>query len=168
MDRNSKVNQFSSEENITCCMCGSSDVHIRKEEDRFEYGYAETGVFLSAVIDVYRCNECSIEYTGNKADDLRHEAVCNYLGVLTPKEILRIREGMNMSQKEFARETGIDEASLSRWERGYLIQNEAMDNFLYLLSQPGNLEILRKRRSGKIHGNYEHRIRPSRRGEKVL
>ena len=147
MDRNSKINPSSSEENITCHMCGSSDVHIRKEEDRFEYGNAEPGVFLSAIVDVYRCNECSIEYTDSKADDLRHEAVCNYLGVLTPKEILRIRECINMSQKEFSRETGIGEASLSRWERGHLIQNEAMDNFLYLLSQPGSLEILQKRRS---------------------
>ena len=147
MDRNSKINPPSSVENITCHMCGSSDVHIRKEEDRFEYGNAEPGVFLSAIVDVYRCNECSIEYTDSKADDLRHEAVCNYLGRLTPKEILRIRESMSMSQKEFADETGIGEASLSRWERGYLIQNEAMDNFLHLLSQPGNLEILRKRRS---------------------
>ena len=147
MDRNSRINPSSSEENIICHMCGSSDVHIRKEEDRFEYGNAEPGVFLSAIVDVYRCNECSIEYTDSKADDLRHEAVCNYLGRLTPKEIFRIRESMDMSQKEFADETGIGEASLSRWERGYLIQNEAMDNFLCLLSQPGNLEILRKRRS---------------------
>lgn len=146
MDRNSKIDPASSEENITCHMCGSSDVHIRKEEDRFEYGNAETGVFLSAIIDVHRCNECSIEYTGRGADDLRHEAVCNYLRVLTPKEILRIRESVKMSQKEFSHETGIGEASLSRWERGYLIQDEAMDNFLYLLSRPGNLEILRKRR----------------------
>lgn len=147
MNRNNKINPSSSEENITCHMCGSSDVHIRKEEDRFEYGNAEPGVFLSAIVDVYRCNECSIEYTDSKADDLRHEAVCNYLGRLTPKEILRIREGMKMSQKEFADETGIGEASLSRWERGYLIQNEAMDNFLYLLNRPRNLETLRKRRS---------------------
>ena len=147
MDRNSKINPSSAEENITCHMCGSSDVHTRKEEDRFEYGNAEPGVFLSAIVDVYRCNECSIEYTDSKADDLRHEAVCNYLGVLTPKEILRIRECINMSQKEFSRETGIGEASLSRWERGHLIQNEAMDNFLYLLSQPGSLEILQKRQS---------------------
>ena len=147
MDRNSKINPSSSEENITCHVCGSSDVHIRKEEDRFEYGNAKPGVFLSVIVDVYRCNECSIEYTDSEADNLRHEAVCKYLGRLTPKEILFIRESMNMSQKEFAHETGIGEASLSRWERGYLIQNEAMDNFLYLLRRPENLEILRKKQS---------------------
>lgn len=147
MNRNSKIDPSSSEESVICHMCGSSDVHIRKEEDIFEYGNAEPGVFLSAVVDVYSCKECSFEYTDSKADDLRHEAVCNYLRRLTPKEILRIRESMKMSQKEFAHETGIGEASLSRWERGYLIQNEAMDNFLYLLSRPENLEILRKRQS---------------------
>ena len=78
---------------------------------------------------------------------MRHEAVCNYLGVLTPEEITRIRKRTNMSQEDFSRETGIDEETLSRWERGHLIQNEVMDNLLYLLSQPENLEILRKRRS---------------------
>lgn len=134
-------------QSITCHMCGSSDVHIRKEEDRFEYGNSQPRVFLSAVVDVYSCNECSFEYTDSRADDLMHEAVCNYLGVLTPEEITRIRKRANMSQEEFSRETGIDEETLSRWERGHLIQNEAMDNLLYLLSQPENLEILRKRRS---------------------
>lgn len=147
MDRNGKNDSPSSKEDTNCHMCGASGVQVRKEEHRFEYGNAEPSVFLSAVVDVYSCKECSFEYTDSKADDLMHEAVCDYLGVLTPREILRIRESMKMSQKEFSKETGIGEASLSRWERGYLIQNEAMDNFLYLLSQPGNLEILRKRRS---------------------
>ena len=110
-------------------------------DDSFEYG----SVFLNATITVHSCAECSFEFTGEGADSARHESVCRHLGLLTPAEVRNIRKDMSMSKAELARQTGISEASLSRWERGYLLQNTAMDNFLYLLSLPGNLEALRKK-----------------------
>ena len=148
MNKNDKIVPFS-KKNVTCVMCGSSDVKTRQIEDNFEYGSGNSRVFLNAVIPVHSCVKCSFEFTGNKADDLRHEAVCRHLGLLTPREICNIRK--NMSKAEFSRQTGIGEASLSRWERGYLLQNTAMDNFLYLLGLPGNLETLRKRHSTPAH-----------------
>ena len=142
MNKNSKVVPFS-KENITCAMCGSSNVKTRQIKDNFEYGSGNSRIFLNAVIPVHSCVKCSFEFTGNKADDLRHEAVCHHLGLLTPEEVCSVRN--NMSKAEFSRQTGIGEASLSRWERGSLIQNVAMDKFLYLLSLPGNLEALENR-----------------------
>lgn len=144
MNKNSKVIPFS-KETITCGMCGSSNVKTRQVKDSFEYGSGDSRVFLNAVIPVHSCVKCSFEFTGNKADDLRHEAVCRHLGLLTPEEVRSVRN--NMSKAEFSRQTGIGEASLSRWERGYLLQSEAMDNFLYLLSLPGNLEALKDKTS---------------------
>ena len=152
MNKSSKIIPFS-EENIICAMCGSSDVKTRQIKDYFEYGSGNSKVFLNAIISVHSCVKYSFEFTDNKADELRHEAVCRHLGLLTPREICDIRK--NISKAEFSRQTGIGEASLSRWERGYLLQNAAMDNFLYLLGLPGNLEALRKRHNASEHVESE-------------
>ena len=152
MNKNGKIIPFA-KENVTCAMCESSDVKTKQIEDSFEYGSGDSRVFLNAVIPVHNCVKCSFEFTGNKADDLRHEAVCRHLGLLTPEEVRSVRN--NMSKAEFSRQTGIGEASLSRWERGSLIQNVAMDKFLYLLSLPGNLEALQNRTSASEHMESE-------------
>ncbi|MCY3625164.1 MAG: type II toxin-antitoxin system MqsA family antitoxin [Candidatus Dadabacteria bacterium] len=146
MDKKSKVVPLS-KESATCVVCGSSNVETKQVDDSFEYG----SVFLNATITVHSCAECSFEFTGEGADSARHESVCRHLGLLTPAEVRNIRKDMSMSKAELARQTGIGEASLSRWERGYLLQNTAMDNFLYLLSLPGNLEALQKRHSDSGH-----------------
>lgn len=155
MNENSKIIPLPKED-ITCGMCGASDVKTRHVEDSFEFGRGNSTVFLSAIIPVHSCAECSFEFTDSKADDLCHEAVCRHLGLLTPAEIRKVRR--DMSQAEFADQTGIGEASLGRWERGHLIQNVAMDNFLHLLRLPGNLEALRKRKrhSASSHTGSEH------------
>jgi len=152
MNKNSKVIPFP-KETVTCAMCGSSDVKTRQIEDSFEYGNGNSTVSLSALIHVHSCDKCSFEFTDSKADDLRHEAVCRHIGILTPREVCDVRK--NMSKAEFSRQTGIGEASLARWERGFLLQNVAMDNFLYLLSLPGNLEALQRRHNDSAHMESE-------------
>ena len=128
---------------VTCAMCGSSQVTTKWQKDRFEYGGGEAKVELEVGIPVHSCAECSFEFTDHSADILQHEAVCRHLGLLTPSEVRAVRS--NMSRAEFSRQTGIGEASLNRWEKGVVIQNVAMDNFLYLLSLHGNFETLQER-----------------------
>jgi DNA-binding transcriptional regulator YiaG len=91
-----------------------------------------------------KCADCGFEFTDGAAESSRHEAVCRYLSVLTPEEILRIRELNGLSRAEFAKLTRIGEASLHRWENGLLIQNPAMDSYLRLLAFPESLERLRR------------------------
>ena len=133
---------------VTCAMCGTPEVEAKWLKTGFEYGSGDTAVYLEAEIPVYYCTKCSFEFTDHSADMLQHEAVCRYLGLLTPTQVKAVRK--NMSRAEFSRQTGIGEASLNRWEKGALLQNVAMDNFLYLLRLPGNLEALQER-----HNNPE-------------
>ena len=142
MDKNSKVGSLS-KESVTCVMCKSSNVETKQVEDNFEYGSA----LLKATITVHSCADCSFEFTGEGADEIRHDTVCRHLGFFTPAEVCKIRKDMSMSKVEFAEVSGIGEASLGRWERGRLLQSHAMDNLLYLLSLPGNLEALKRRHS---------------------
>ena len=85
------------------------------------------------------------QFTAYVAEQLRHEAVCHHLGLMTPNEVKNLRQKYTYSQSEFSRVTRIGEASLSRWETGQLTQNAAYDQLLYLLTFSDNLERLRER-----------------------
>ena len=73
--------------------------------------------------------------TGQEKPEKPHEAVCEELGLLTPKEITFIRKNLYhmSSMKEFAKLTGLGSASLQRWESGSSMQNPANDKYLRLL-----------------------------------
>ena len=146
MNEKNNIVQFPSKpltNHVTCAMCGSLKVATKLSKDSFEYGSGDAAVYLEVEIPVHNCTDCSFEFTDHSADMIRHEAVCRHLGLLTPAEVGAVRK--NVSKAKFSRQTGIGQASLNRWEKGTLIQNVAMDNFLYLLRLPGNLEALQQR-----------------------
>jgi DNA-binding transcriptional regulator YiaG len=87
------------------------------------------------------CDGCGAEFVDEEGEEIRHDAVCRHLGVLTPREIQRLRERYG-SQAAFANLTGIGEASLSRWETGASIQSKAYDNYLRLLEKRQNVGFL--------------------------
>ncbi len=95
-------------------------------------------VELSVNVPVRRCNACEFEYLDEESEQIKHDAVCRHLGVLPPIEIKRIRNQYGMTRAQFARLTGIGEASLNRWENGLGIQTHAYDRYLRLLQFPAN------------------------------
>jgi len=137
-----------------CPMCGGKNVHTTIEVEKFVYGAGPEAVELTARVPVRTCNACGFQFTDDVAEEVRHDAVCRHLGVMTPKEVARIRKAYGMSRAVFARLTRIGEASLTRWENGLLIQNPAYDQLLYLLTFPENLERLKFRKSGEQLPRY--------------
>ena len=134
--------------NETCPNCGEQAVETRVETDTVDYAADSGPVQLEVHVPVRKCRKCGFEYLDIDAQTARHEAVCRYLGLLTPVEIERIRKFYDLSRPAFCHITKVGEASLGRWERGAKIQNAAYDQFLYLLQFPENLECLRRRNSG--------------------
>lgn len=132
---------------LECPSCGSGDVSSSIEEDTFQYGDGPNAVTLSVSVLAHHCAACGLSCTRDDAEELRHNAICRHLGVLTPNEIKSIRERYRLSQAEFAELTKIGKASLARWEGGLLIQNSSSDNFLYLLTFEDNAKRLRERNS---------------------
>jgi putative zinc finger/helix-turn-helix YgiT family protein len=128
-----------------CPSCDGHNVTTTIEEQSFTYGADENAVELKAHVPVHHCADCDIDFTDGFAETLRHAAVCEHLGVMTPDEVVAIRKSYGLTRAEFARITKIGEASLARWETGNLIQNGAYDQFLFLLTFPENFERLRKR-----------------------
>jgi len=135
----------SNEEALICGMCGSSNVETESKEHAFPYGVGKAQVELSASVPVRVCRSCGFQFMDYLGEEACHYAVCRHLGVMTPQEIKALRKMYNLTQADFAKITGLGEATLSRWERGVVIQNQAYDNYLYLLRLSANLEKIRTR-----------------------
>ena len=121
---------------LSCPMCGVSDITTTPTLHAFDYGSGDSAVELHVRVPVHRCEACEFEYLDDAAEHLKHAAVCDHLGVLPPSEIRRIRENHGMTRASFAHVTGLGEASLNRWENGLSIQTHANDRYLRLLARP--------------------------------
>jgi putative zinc finger/helix-turn-helix YgiT family protein len=134
------------DERIRCPVCGKGHLEHRIITDRFDYGEGKKQVTVVAEnVPVQVCTHCQETFSGPEAGLIRHRAICRALNLLTPEEICAIRERLGLSQVEFAKLTDIGEATISRWERGRLLQNKAMDRYLRLLAaNPDNLRVLRE------------------------
>lgn len=139
---------------ITCGECGSNNIETKNEKYSFPYGIGDEAVELRCDVPVRSCANCGARFMDDVAESICHEAICRYEGVMTPSEIKHIRTECGFSQEQFAQITKLGSATLSRWERGIVIQNEAYDNYLFLLKLPYNLNRVRNR---SISGVEDHR-----------
>jgi putative zinc finger/helix-turn-helix YgiT family protein len=68
-------------------------------------------------------------------------------GLLTPEEIVAIRQKLGLSQSELERLFGLGSKVVTRWETGRVVQGKTADVALRLLAlDPANLRRLRLRR----------------------
>ena len=117
-----------------CPSCESQSLEARRIRDEFEYGpEGERVMVVAEDVPVLVCPACGEPLYGPEAAAVRHEAICRTQGLLCPADVKAIRERFGPGQEDFARLTGIGVATLSRWERGRLLQTRAMDRYLRLL-----------------------------------
>lgn len=125
-----------------CPECGHVTRRVSYETEEFDYGSGSDAIRLKASIPVHTCDQCKLKYTGSVAEDIRHKAVCEHLGVLTPEHIKNLRKSLGLSQKELAQLTKLDEEMIAAWENGTAILHDANSQYLYLLSFGDNIERL--------------------------
>jgi putative zinc finger/helix-turn-helix YgiT family protein len=109
-----------------------------------EFNFRSNGVDypVRAEVPVRVCKDCGQIYEDEEGELARHEATCKALGRLTPREIIQLRESLDLSRREFSELTGIGEASFARWESGDLIQSESNDSLLRLVGNRRNAQCL--------------------------
>src|ERR1700704_498892 len=96
----------SDEKKQVCDCCGAHALHSDLKTEYFNYR-SESGeiIQLSALVPVWSCDACGDSFTDGRAEDIRHEAVCRYLGRLTPSELRDLRENCQCSQAEWSKVT---------------------------------------------------------------
>jgi putative zinc finger/helix-turn-helix YgiT family protein len=120
----------------TCPSCGHRGLEHRLVSDRFEFGAEDKPIWVEVErVPAEVCPQCGERFWGPEAGAIRHEAICRALGLLTPAEIKQIRERLGLTQEQFAEQTGIGVATLSRWERGRWVQTKAHDLYLRKLEE---------------------------------
>ena len=143
-----------------CPQCGKDLIATHWVLDSFKYGTGDSAVTLQVDLPFRRCQSCDLQFLDHEGERLRHEAVCQHLGLLSPTEVLGIRKVYGMSRSAFAEITGLGEATLSRWENGAVIQNLANDRYLRLLSLPGVMASMKELTTSRHVLQTEFQNRP--------
>jgi DNA-binding transcriptional regulator YiaG len=154
----------------TCPKCGSCHIEIIEIEHKFPYGKENECIELTANVPSIKCSECGLQVLDKNADEICHDAVCNYLKIMSPKQIKSLRDLYVLTQSQFCEITKLGEATLSRWERGIIIQNYAYDNYLYLLGFEENIDrlIARQGSANIVKENQKPRFRNIQVTEEIL
>lgn len=134
-------------ESLFCECCGEVAVTEHISDMPFEYGDGQDRAVLTVRVPVMSCSACGMEYTDERAERIRHDAVCEHLGLLTSEEVRAIRSVVDQTLKEFSEITSIGTASLTRWENGQVLQSAAYDKYLRLLRFKPNLDWLKQNQS---------------------
>ncbi len=134
----------------SCPICGGEGIATKWNLHAFDYGSGDSLVELQVRVPVRRCEACEFEYLDDEAERLKHIAICDHLGVLSPDEIRRIREDLGKTRAAFAHVSGLGEASLNRWENGLSIQTHANDRYLRLLARAENIWRLQELTAARL------------------
>ena len=81
-------------------------------------------------IEIPTCRACGERVFSNRVEEAISEAFRAQLHLLTPEQIDRAIELLDMEPDEVAGRLGIDEDALSAWIEGTMIQPRAVDNLL--------------------------------------
>lgn len=83
-------------------------------------------------LEIPRCQTCGETYSTNAVDEQVSDALRARLRFLTPVQIRKRIERLQLNQQQLAERLGVAPQTISRWVNGALIQSRAMDNLLRL------------------------------------
>ncbi len=83
-------------------------------------------------ISIPKCRACGKVFISNRVDEDILRALRAQARLLMPEQIKAAREALGLKSKDLAERLGVAAETISRWERGGLIQSRAMDNLLRL------------------------------------
>lgn len=116
-----------------CGNCRQREVYPIEEEYTIEIvhdGRSYTVTLPS--LRRFRCRNCGEVDLDDEANEQITQAFRRQAGLLSPDEIRQNRKKLGLTQEELAERLGIAEATLSRWENGWQIQQRSLDKFMRL------------------------------------
>lgn len=122
------------EEDMVCPACEVGKLKTVSKDLEFEYKCAETVI---ANCKIFACSVCEESFTDPKDVRKLEKILADHRrtvdGLLTSKEIRRVRNEFKMTQVEFAKALRVGEKNFARYETGQSAQGYAMDNLLRVL-----------------------------------
>ena len=119
---------------IICPECGEGKLLSFTQDEEFDFDFGDKIVKVHAKdVPIKKCDRCGEEMSGPAAANVRHEAICRAAGLLAPSDIKALRDKFGWSQPHLADLTGLGIATVSRWERGRLLQNRSNNKVLLAL-----------------------------------
>lgn len=80
----------------------------------------------------FSCRNCGEVVLDAEANKQISETFRRQAGLLTPEEIRQQRKRLGLTQEELAERLSVAEATLSRWENGWQIQQRSLDKLMRL------------------------------------
>lgn len=127
-----------------CVVCGSSEASERIAERTV----MANGSWITIPDDRFmHCTQCGEDYyTGEQSRESMRKVVSarrQYENLLSSEEIRKIRQSLQLTQRELENVLGVGEKTVARWENGTSVQSKALDDVLRLIRlDPDNLRLL--------------------------
>lgn len=129
-----------------CADCGASELQFLTEAETFNY----KGQLLTVDVDYSVCAQCGAEAIlpeQIKRNDYRvRDAWRKADGLLSGAEISTLRKKLGLTQQEAAKVFGGGVNAFSKYERGEVIQSEAMDKLMRLALEERPVNVYRRLR----------------------
>lgn len=110
-----------------CAMCEEGTATLVNVHQEFQHGSGDQQRTVRAIVPVWSCDCCELEYLDAEGEQAKQEAVYRSMSRLTPAEIKLIRKDAGLNQGDFSKKLKVGIASIKRWELGSVIHNEAAD-----------------------------------------
>ena len=116
-----------------CGRCRQREVYPTEGEYTTEFvhdGHSYTIIVPS--LRTFRCRNCGEVVLDAEANKQISATFRGQAGLLTPEEIRQHRKNLGLTQEELAERLSVAEATLSRWENGWQIQQRSLDKLMRL------------------------------------
>ena len=81
-----------------CSICEEGVAILVVSHQEFRMGAWEAAIFVRAVVPVWSCAACGLEYVDQDGEVAQHDAACRKLGRLTSDEMKAIRRSASLSE----------------------------------------------------------------------
>ena len=120
----------------TCPMCGNGILSKQETAKQFEY---KGKIKTIANYVTNKCDSCNEEIVENESLSNAGKELTEFKrevdGLLTAKQIKKIRQEIGLTQEEMAKYLGGGAKGFARYESGSICQSRAMDNLLRILQK---------------------------------
>lgn len=122
---------------MICLKCENEKFNTKNVKVEQEFKGQNFNVVTEATV----CAECGfVQFNDEQANVLRKATVDTYKknsNLLTSDEVKGFREGLGMSQSQFATYLGVGVASVKRWET-YFVQDKSQDDLIRIKCDPSS------------------------------